>query len=431
MKLYIHDEISEDTRVIIYDSAASDFNALINLIQEEFGLKNKGKKVEQIRDERNKTITKKEQLKEKMDLYIQISEQQKQQPQTEKAIEKPNTIATSSSINANSNNSTKPSEVPSATMQKELNALADSAVKHFQAREYRKAVKAYKLLQASNVDSMGCMSNIATVYIAASKFDRALKYLLKCLEMDKYNQNIYKLLGKCYFGLKNYKESLQNFYHQVTILEKYQKEIKDESKLKDITELIQDGYVDMAKCLTLIGEKQQGFSFIASVLKKNDAHKVALLEYAKYVLYETKDASDSITATLRILVADQNNVDAKDILSEIVETFGVEPLLNHISQGSEKLDTSAAPGLAWMALILKEHSCINEAVVLYKTALKLAPSNFAYLLNLVHTLEIDVRFKDALCEIKEFCKNNPTVASGTFTTKVLLEVSNFAFSFLT
>lgn len=137
MKLYIHDEISEDTRVIIYDSAASDFNALINLIQEEFGLKNKGKKVEQIRDERNKTITKKEQLKEKMDLYIQISEQQKQQPQTEKAIEKPNTIATSSSINANSNNSTKPSEVPSATMQKELNALADSAVKHFQAREYR------------------------------------------------------------------------------------------------------------------------------------------------------------------------------------------------------------------------------------------------------------------------------------------------------
>ena len=104
-------------------------------------------------------------------------------------------------------------------------------------------------MQETNVDKLGCLSNIATVYIAASKYDRALKYLKQCLEIEKYNFIVYKLLGKCYYGKENYQEALQNFYHQVTILEKIQSEIKDPTKLKEITEQTLDGYVDIAKCL--------------------------------------------------------------------------------------------------------------------------------------------------------------------------------------
>jgi hypothetical protein len=71
-------------------------------------------------------------------------------------------------------------------------------------------------------------------------------------------------------------------------------------------------------------------------------------------------------------------------LAEAVKRGGVAAVTEEI-----KPDVAAsAPALAFLALIVKDYSAIDEAVALYQLSLDLVPSSVSYALNLVHTLEV-------------------------------------------
>ena len=267
---------------------------------------------------------------------------------------------------------------------------------------------------------MGCNNNIATVYLTANMYDRALKYLKEILKTDSLDFTVHNKIAKCYFGKKQYKECVQYLLNTIKVIDQVHKAASEEQKL-ELKKISASAQLDLAKCLLNLQEKEQAFTLIATVLKQDENNIEALLEYASYVYRESKDPSDALTALLRVLVVDKENKIAKELLSDIVAEKGVQILIDHISQGN-KLTPAMAPGVAWMALIVKEFSCITEAVELYKLSLELAPDNISYLLNLIHTLEIDVRYADALREVKSFCEKNPNCKSGDFTSHHLLEV---------
>ncbi|KAF0978665.1 hypothetical protein FDP41_002485 [Naegleria fowleri] len=424
IKIYVHDESTQTTKILQWQTLSNhqqQMQALKARIEQEFELKKQGKVLVDLRSENNRPI---HSLKDKMDIFIVVatsseagnSDEKKnsrlgEENQPCKASSPPSSIVitpnqmtkpplVSEGGSSQAHDASKKSSMERGTAllsstpsQYELQELAKNAVQFYQAKKYRQSVEAYKKIKQANVDVMGCNNNIATVYLTANMYDRALKYLKEILKTDSLD-----------------------------FTTKYTKAASEEQKL-ELKKISASAQLDLAKCLLNLQEKEQAFTLIATVLKQDENNIEALLEYASYVYRESKDPSDALTALLRVLVVDKENKIAKELLSDIVAEKGVQILIDHISQGN-KLTPAMAPGVAWMALIVKEFSCITEAVELYKLSLELAPDNISYLLNLIHTLEIDVRYADALREVKSFCEKNPNCKSGDFTSHHLLELLN-------
>lgn len=78
----------------------------------------------------------------------------------------------------------------------------------------------------------------------------------------------------------------------------------------------------------------------------------------------------------------------------------------------------SAPALAFLALVVKDSSAINESIALYSKACELMPGNASYTLNLIHTLELDGKFELALKQIERFCHANPAATVRSLDRKV-------------
>jgi len=107
-----------------------------------------------------------------------------------------------------------------------------------------------------------------------------------------------------------------------------------------------------------------------------------------------------------------------------VQKGGVEAVTEEIDPAVP----NSAPALAFLGLIVKEYSCIDEAVSLYKLSLDLAPANVSYALNLVHTLEVKCQYPEAMTVLRNFLEANPTLSVGKLTAKAFLAAAPAAFS---
>ncbi|KAL9658274.1 hypothetical protein ABK040_015597 [Willaertia magna] len=405
MKLYVHDEVSEITKVITWNDS-NDLVGLKTYIEKEFGLDGKKKRVEDMKNDKGKKITA---LKDKMDIFITIIEEKEQVVSIKKEVNNAKTVD------------------KKQTVGEEVIKLSEKAMEWFKAKQYKKSIEAFEELKNLNIDYKGCINNLGTIYLTVEKYDKAIQYLEEYLKLNELDIYTYSKLGQAYYGSGRYKEALNYFYNAAQILEKIFEKLKVEKIGNLNPQEIKDQYhslkVHIGKCLIQMGDKQSGFSCFASVLKENEQNKEALMEYGKYLFNENNDSEEVINVMLRVLVKDQENREAKSLISKVIKKEGTDLLLNVISQG-RKLEVSMAPAIAWIALIVKEHSCIDESVKLYREALKLEPSNISHLLNLVHTLEIDIKYAEALIESKKFCENNLSMGVGGLTSKEIISFLN-------
>jgi tetratricopeptide (TPR) repeat protein len=59
---------------------------------------------------------------------------------------------------------------------------------------------------------------------------------------------------------------------------------------------------------------------------------------------------------------------------------------------------------------------IDESIFLYKEALKMKPSSASFILNLVHILELQLKYNEAMEETKKFLQYNPSLSIGKYIT---------------
>jgi hypothetical protein len=104
------------------------------------------------------------------------------------------------------------------------------------------------------------------------------------------------------------------------------------------------------------------------------------------------------------------NKRVKRLVSDLVKKAGPSLLITNLANNtpSLKLEENTAPAIAWVALIIKEHSGIDEAVSLYRTSLELQPKNTSVILNLIHTLELKLDYESCFKHAKEFCTSYTT-----------------------
>jgi hypothetical protein len=73
-------------------------------------------------------------------------------------------------------------------------------------------------------------------------------------------------------------------------------------------------------------------------------------------------------------------------------------------------------------MIVKDYGDITESITLYKRALDLQPSNSAYCLNLIHTMEIYSQYQEIFTIVKTYCQKNKSLAAGTLNCGHILSV---------
>ena len=104
---------------------------------------------------------------------------------------------------------------------------------------------------------------------------------------------------------------------------------------------------------------------------------------------------------------------------------------------------ASAPALAFLALVVKDYSAMDEAIMLYRKSCELRPESASYALNLVpntahsldvapqfmwvwhmcclqvHTLEVGLRYEEAVDAVFTFCRANPQMKVRALGGQVL------------
>jgi len=297
-----------------------------------------------------------------------------------------------------------------------------------QMEEYQKAALAfeaknnmknawaiYEQILDSKPDTTFALEGIGRIAYGAGKYDIASDVLQRLVALDATSHEAATQLGHVMLDNGQYPQALECFkvaLNNATV-RKCGQETTDNLK------------VQIARVLYRSDDQDSAISILNSVLGEEMAHQGALLEYGIACMDRDKP-DDALKIFLRLLVGKPDDKVLRSRLAQAVRQGGVDTVTQEIDPGTE----ASAPALAFLGLIVKDYSAIDEAVALYRMALGLAPANMSYALNLVHTLEVKCQYQEAMQALREFCEANPELKCGSLTCRKFLDASPAAFSAL-
>jgi len=133
---------------------------------------------------------------------------------------------------------------------------------------------------------------------------------------------------------------------------------------------------------------------------------------------------DALRIFLRLLVASPDDKVLRGHIATAVQKGGVDIVTDELKPEAQ----SSAPALAFLGLVVKDSSAIEEAVQLYRMALASVPTSVSYALNLVHTLEVKCQYEEAMTVLRQFCESNPSMHCGSLTCRMFLDACPEAFN---
>mmetsp|Transcript_11549 Transcript_11549/g.24756 ORF Transcript_11549/g.24756 Transcript_11549/m.24756 type:complete len:749 (-) Transcript_11549:834-3080(-) len=180
------------------------------------------------------------------------------------------------------------------------------------------------------------------------------------------------------------------------------------SELEDALRLTADGSkaykrvnVELGRALFKSGQQSKGGAILMAALKQDMEDPLTLRAYGEACI-ALGQTSDAMQIYLRLMVKQSSN---KEICALLAKTFKLPGAIESLrSQLPFKAESASA--LAFIATTIKDHSAIDEAIELYKAVVALVPTSASYALNLVHTLEIPLRYAEALAAVRAFCEAN-------------------------
>lgn len=273
-----------------------------------------------------------------------------------------------------------PSTVPGVP---ELLAQAEPL---YQKRLYKRAGALYRSVLQADPHCAKALHRLALVCMGNEMWENAVAFLKPLVEAHPGSALFHADLGSALFELGRFAESLTQFQCQLAAIE------DEAGAASSAPSRFWPAQVAVARCLYFGGNKPDGAKVISAVLgESNNECPEALFEYAGF-LTENGQADGAVPILLRLLAQSFNLKRVKEALADAVRQSGVRPLLEDLPETRE---TSAA-GLAFVASVLKENGAVEEALELYRVALRLRPTNVTYALNLVHAIEITLRLDEAL-----------------------------------
>ena len=174
---------------------------------------------------------------------------------------------------------------------------------------------------------------------------------------------------------------------------------------KTISKLAFEGYALHAECVFDSGKVSQAADIINQGLSFPGAEdQMCLLQSYAYFALKYDKYDDAIRALLKVVVIDNKNKRSLSLMGEALRSpSAVKIITSYIPLTSKQ---QAASAYALLATIAKDNGAIQTSIELMKLCVSINSTNVSYLLNLVHNLEINYDYTDAINLIIKFWKSS-------------------------
>jgi tetratricopeptide (TPR) repeat protein len=139
---------------------------------------------------------------------------------------------------------------------------------------------------------------------------------------------------------------------------------------------------------------------VAELLKKEQNTPEEILQYSVYTFEAKKDIPKAFQMLLNLLgtVKETNQIfkNIKYYMAKVIKTAESLDIILELPFWKELSNTQSAAIYAWLGLIVKEYGGLNQSITLLNKAISIFPNHHAYVLNLVHILEIELKYQEAL-----------------------------------
>ena len=155
--------------------------------------------------------------------------------------------------------------------------------------------------------------------------------------------------------------------------------------------------VYMGVCHKNLGKVNESAAITEMVLKRDEKHTDALLNYADLAARMGKN-EDAVSILLRVIVLDQSCEEAKKLLAKEVKTAdGIDNIRVNLPASPE-----TAPAYAFLGTVTRDAGAIKEHCELLRIASEQQPRSTSYALNYAHSLELVGRWEDCFRYFEEF-----------------------------
>jgi len=290
----------------------------------------------------------------------------------------------------------------------------------------------------------------AEKWIAAKQYARALQVYEQLLPLIEpaLRAHVYAKVASIHNSTGNMSKAVENFekailfgsmskmkeVHEYRILlarllcdgpKQYRKALEALSSVDGEAKNTKEFYLSFAVANYWLGNQKVGAETMTALVKAAPEYTDALMAYCRIYSHQ-RMYSDAMSLAIRLLVA--NNTDKK-VKSFFAEIFRADPEgLRTLRQCLDTADNpeadkvSLAQGVGYLAMVLKDSSESPAGAALYLWSCEMDPANRSYVLNYLHTLEIDLEYTAALHFVRGFLERNLDVMIGEVSCKAVLQI---------
>ena len=241
----------------------------------------------------------------------------------------------------------------------------------------------------------------------------------KKAEQARDDAELFTLLARCYLHLRDWDEA-------ELALTKARELLASIKGQKGVANALADAEVLRVQVLLDSGDdkrRPEAVSLIESLIASHEQHVPTLVRYAKLAI-DGGQTLPTIPYLLRAVVNLQPKVKQHPVdddtrtlayslfASMVSKPQGVEALYSALGQAA-----SAPASLVFLAQTLKDHSAIPAATALYRKAVERTldadVEKAGVVLNLVHTLEVAMEYKEAWKALRTWMQHNQAKSVGT------------------
>eukprot|EP00947_MAST-08B_sp_MAST-8B-sp1_P000931 g931.t1 len=163
--------------------------------------------------------------------------------------------------------------------------------------------------------------------------------------------------------------------------------------------------VKLGKALWLCGQEDAAITLWQTILGADEGYPDALLHFGVAATRRGK-VEEGMQILLKALLLRTEHRETRKALTEVVVTHGVERLLRQFTPGP-----AAASALAFVATLIKDFGACRESADIYAATVDMHPTN-SYVLNFIHTLELEARYDECVSRLRLFFAAHPERSVG-------------------
>lgn len=271
---------------------------------------------------------------------------------------------------------------------------------YYKQQKFNEALEFYKLALSHDLSQTNIIFRISEIFSLSSEYDQSVKYLNTIEQSNPEYFAARFAIGECFFKKRDYEQARKYFFDCVNL--------KPDDALS---------FQNIGTCFFREGMKEKSLEMYNRALKIDDSNP-ELFYNIGLVYFEDKNSSDALEMICSALDINENYVDAKALLIEVLISDNsingeiyFDYLLEYVPEDVERsMDLSS--------MYLKA-GFFERAIELNRSILLKYPNDPQKLFLLAHAYDLSQRYDDAFDVYQKAIDIDPTMSGALYNMAII------------